>query len=124
MSPSIGQQHDREEWARRYFAAMDAGAAEWREVTDALHARGLRAEFTQTGGMCAAIMVPLDLGYLLITDRDDSLAWTRDEHEGWMVGLYTDEESTEGRGYGSCDASDTAALLKLVDRVLSGDFDE
>ena len=52
-------------------------------------AEGLPAYFTQTGGMCAAIEVTLEPNhYLLVTDADDSLAWTWAEHKGWMVGIY------------------------------------
>ena len=61
--------------AARYAEAMDAGRAQYRDVLSALTAAGLSAEFTQTGGMCAAVSAVLDGGAeLLITDQDDTLA--------------------------------------------------
>lgn len=55
-----------------YEETMAWGACQYRDVTEALAQAGLRAEFTQTGGMCAAIEVPLDGGhYLLLTDFEE-----------------------------------------------------
>ncbi len=72
-----------------YDSTMRAGAARYQDVLDALRVAGLPATFTQTGGMCAALEVMLDSGHtLLITDAEDTLAWERDEHHGWGVGLY------------------------------------
>ncbi len=40
-------------------------------------------------GSHAALKVRLDAGHtLLLTDEDEALAWYRDEHNGWGVGLY------------------------------------
>ncbi len=42
---------------------------------------GYLRQFTQTGGMCAALEVTLDNGaHLFVTDADDSLAWDRTRH--------------------------------------------
>jgi len=76
-----------------YEETMAWGAEQYRDVLDALAEVGLDGEFTQTGGMCAALQVTLDGGYyLLFTDQEDTLSWSRVEHEGWYVGLFEPEE--------------------------------
>lgn len=106
-----------------YDETMRYGAAQYADVIETLSARGLPSEFTQTGGMCAAIMVTLEVGYyLLLTDCDDTLAWSRDEHRGWCVGLYEPEErrTTDGpRRYGATRASSVEAVLALADEILA-----
>lgn len=101
---------------------MATGAQRYRDVLDSLLAEGLSATFTQTGGMCAAIEVALEGGRsLLITDAEDSLAWNRDEHQGWGVGLYRpSSEYDDGpeRFEGDPDGS-LSTLLSLVKRVLT-----
>jgi len=58
-----------------YDRTMKVGAAHYQDVLDHLEAAGLRAIFTQTGGMNAALEVVLDGGHtVLITDAEDSLA--------------------------------------------------
>jgi hypothetical protein len=106
-----------------YEAVMALGAARYADVLAALDKAGLTAVFTQTGGMCAALEITLDNGqHLLVTDGDDTLAWDRDRHAGWGVGLYPrddDEAYDEGHlAYGSTSRSDSAALLDLVRQVL------
>lgn len=82
-----------------YEQTMAWGAAQYRDVIDALATSGLRAEFTQTGGMCAAIEITLDGGhYVLLTDREDTLSWDRAEHAGWYCGLYEPEERRANDG--------------------------
>lgn len=82
-----------------YEETMAWGACQYRDVTEALAQAGLRAEFTQTGGMCAAIEVPLDGGhYLLLTDFEDTLSWDRAEHAGWWCGLYEPDERRTADG--------------------------
>ncbi len=79
-----------------YDETMAWGAAQYADVTGAMGADGLRAEFTQTGGMCAAIEAVLDGGfYLLVTDAEDTLPWDRSSHRGLWVGLYPPHESDE-----------------------------
>ena len=99
---------------------MAYGAAQYADITADLARRGLPAEFTQTGGMCAAIVVTLESGfYLLITDREDTLPWERDEHEGWYVGLYADGDGGQPPlRYEETDESSALALLRVVDAVL------
>jgi hypothetical protein len=106
-----------------YARAMDAGAAEWADVIDALKARGHDAYFTQTGGMCAAIEVDFASGYLLITDQEADLAWHRADHEGWLVGLYVDPGSTEAARYVESAQGDTAILIHLVEEALAPRYD-
>jgi hypothetical protein len=104
---------------------MAWGARQYQDVLDALAAVGLDGEFTQTGGMCAALQVTLDGGYyLLFTDQDDTLAWSRAEHEGWCVGLFEPDERRKVDGPmrylrdadGTCENAITLAV-----RVLSGE---
>ncbi|NHA01376.1 hypothetical protein G5V59_20160 [Nocardioides sp. W3-2-3] len=76
-----------------YDETVASGAEQYRDVLDALDAVGLGGEFIQTGGMCAALEVILDGGYyLLFTDQEDTLAWRREDHQGWLVGLYQADE--------------------------------
>ena len=107
-----------------YEETMALGAERYRDVTDALVGAGLEAEFTQTGGMCAAIEAVLDGGrVLLITDADETLAWDRQEHQGWGVGLYRPDDDggylDDGPlAYESAEDGSLPTLLALVKRVL------
>ena len=101
--------------------AMAAGAAEYRDVLDALAAADLPAVFTQTGGMCAAVEVRLEDGRtLLITDAEDCLTWQRGDHRGWGVGLYPpDSEYDSGPlAFENEEDGSLSTLLPLVRRVL------
>lgn len=105
-----------------YEQTMRRGAAEYADVLQALWGAGFPASFTQTGGMCAALEVRLEAGAtLLITDADDSLAWDRDEHCGWAVGLYPSEDAYDSGclTFESAAEGDTETLLALVERVLT-----
>lgn len=104
-----------------YEQTMRHGAAQYADVLQALWGAGFPASFTQTGGMCAAIEVRLDGGAtLLVTDADDSLAWSRDEHCGWGVGLYPSEDEYDSGclAFDSAAENDTETLLALVEKVL------
>lgn len=105
-----------------YGETMLIGQARYQDVLDDLAKVGLPASFTQTGGMCAALEVTLDSGHtLLITDQNDTLAWEREEHHGWTVGLYPpDRAGSDGEclAFGSTDAGEPAALLPLARTVL------
>lgn len=107
-----------------YDETMAWGARQYRDVLDALAEVGLDGEFTQTGGMCAAIQVTLDGGYyLLLTDRDDTLSWSRSEHRGWYVGLFAPDDRRQEDGPmryvldedGSCESA-----VELTIRLLRG----
>lgn len=77
-----------------YPTTMKIGQSRYQDVLDLLQAQGLGATFTQTGGMCAALEVLLDSGHtLLVTDAEDTLAWDREEHRGWGVGLYPPDQA-------------------------------
>lgn len=101
---------------------MAWGAREWANVTARIRREGLgQAEFTQTGGMCAAIIVGLEDGYyLLITDAEDTLSWERAAHQGWYVGLYPpeNEDSSEPIAYLEHPDGDTDILISLIREVL------
>ena len=105
-----------------YDRTMAVGASRYRDVLDLLAAEGLRATFTQTGGMNAALEVLLDGGHtLLITDEQDSLSWDRAEHQGWGVGLYPpDQANTDGEclAFDSTDDGSLEALVPLARAVL------
>lgn len=70
--------------------------------------------------MNAALLVELETGQtLLITDEDDALSWSRDEHRGWGVGLYASEDASGGAvRFESIEDSSVDALLCLVRRTL------
>ena len=107
-----------------YEQVMAVGVQRYRDVLDALAGAGVAAQFTQTGGMCAAIEAVLEGGrVLLVTDAEDTLAWERGAHRGWGVGVYR----PDGDGgylddgplvYDSVRDGSIAALLALVARVL------
>jgi hypothetical protein len=105
-----------------YDETMRYGASQYADVIGTLNARGLPAEFTQTGGICAAIMITLEAGYyLLLTDREDTLSWDRAEHEGWFVGLYEHEDRRTADGplrYAESADGSAPAAVALVDEVL------
>lgn len=105
-----------------YEETMAWGAREWSDVTERIRREGLgQAEFTQTGGMCAAIVVGLEDGYyLLLTDAEDTLSWERDAHDGWYVGLYPPEteDCSEPIAYVEHPDGDTDTLIRLIRDVL------
>lgn len=100
--------------------AMAVGGSRYADALDELRRFG-QSEFTQTGGMCAALQVTLERGYLLITDVDDSLPWDRDELRGWGVGFYRSDDVSEGPEH-FVDSDDTSAqaLGALVEDCLTG----
>jgi len=101
-----------------YEDTMKEGAAEYADVVAMLRAAGFPAGFTQTGGMNAAIESVLDGGgRLLVTDREDSLAWSRAGHVGWAVGVYPVGEGADPLGFGETADGSTRGLSALVDRV-------
>ena len=106
-----------------YDETMAWGATQYADALAALAEVGHRAEFTQTGGMCAALMIPLESGfYVLITDEEDTLSWDRQDHVGWWVGLYADpdvhpEADRVMRDVQTPDGS-VVALIPLVDEVM------
>jgi hypothetical protein len=79
-----------------YEQQLQAGAAEYADALNALRGAGLPCEFSQTGGMNAAIEVRLERGWVLVTDLDDALPWCRTYQRGWGVGYYTDQSWCEG----------------------------
>ena len=102
-----------------YEETIRRGVAQYTDVLDLLASLGLPAQFTQTGGMCAAIEVQLEGALLLVTDAEDALSWVRDEQGGWGVGLYLDPEYANGPvAFESTEDISLTALGALVDRVL------
>lgn len=105
-----------------YEQTMALGQERYQDVIDGLSAAGLPASFTQTGGMNAALEVLLDGGHsLLITDFEDSLSWSREEHSGWSVGLYGPAEQYDGQAVAFADTtgSDLSALRAVIEQVLT-----
>jgi len=107
-------------WRQQYEAQMHAGKGEYGDVLAELTSLGLPAEFTQTGGLNAAIEVQLETGaHLLITDTEDSLSWRRADQHGWSVGLYLDPERDDGpEQFESSEANDVETLVTLIKTVL------
>src|SRR5690348_4545725 len=100
---------------------MAAGVATYRDVVAKLTDHGYIAQFTQTGGMSAAIEVRLESGWtVLVTDEDDPLSWHRSLHQGWGVGIYrtVDDYDSGPRIFLSTADSSTAALVALLERLL------
>lgn len=108
-----------------YEQAMAIGAQRYSDVLSMLNAAGLTSVFTQTGGMCAAIETCLEEGYtLLLTDAQDSLAWERQSHQGWGVGLYgPGSEHDDGPlAFASDEDGSVHRLLPLIRRVLTAPY--
>ncbi len=104
-----------------YEETMRRGAAEYADAVEALRAAGFPAEFTQTGGMNAAIESVFEGGgRLVVTDAEDSLAWRRAEHVGWAVGAFPPGEGVDPRGFGTTEDGRVPALMGLGARVLVG----
>lgn len=104
-----------------YEETMALGQAQYQDVIDELSRAGLPTSFTQTGGMNAALEVRLDGGHtLLVTDADDSLAWSRGQHQGWAVALYAPQQAYDGEVVvgDSTDDGATDALRALIEQVL------
>lgn len=98
-----------------YERAMRDGTEEYGDILRLLTENGYRPEFTQTGGMCAAIELKVDDGhYVLITDNDQPLPWARSEHSGWAVGVYDSEDVSEPILYATTSDSAPAALVELL----------
>jgi len=75
--------------------------------------------FLHTGGGCTALQVRCEAGrHLLITDTQDSLAWSRDAQQGWAVGAYRDDAAEEPESFHTTNDSTTPALLTLVRHTL------
>lgn len=94
---------------------MATGEARYADALEALGRFG-PAVFTQTGGMCAALEVTLERGYLLVTDTEDSLPWTRSQLSGWGVGFYPSQDASEGPQV-FCDSDADTSLAALTDAV-------
>jgi hypothetical protein len=104
-----------------YEQTMALGQAEYQDVLDELTGAGLPATFTQTGGMNAALEVRLDGGWtVLITEADDSLAWSRAEHRDWGAALYAPEGAYDGEVLAAevTDDGSMAGLRRLVEALL------
>jgi len=103
-----------------YEETMAFGAAEYADVLAALRAAGFPAQFTQTGGMSAAIESVLDGGgRLLVTDAEDALAWSRADHQGWAVGVYPPGESADPRGFAETSDGSLGGLVQLIAQVFA-----
>ncbi len=101
-----------------YEETMRRGEAEYADALAALRGEGFPAKFAQTGGMNAALESVLEGGgRLLVTDADDSLAWSRAAHQGWAVGVYPSGEGADPLAFAVEAGSDVAALLRLVAEV-------
>jgi hypothetical protein len=109
-----------------YEETMEVGRQQYADVIAELTNSGLPTEFTQTGGMNAALEVRLDGGYsILVTEADDSLSWSREEHRDWGVALFPPSEQYDGE----CLAADTSedgsvqALRALIQQLLRAAVD-
>lgn len=98
--------------------AMAVGQARYADALAELDRFG-PAVFTQTGGMCGALQLTLERGYLLITDAEDSLPWSRDHLQSWGVGYYPSEDASEGpEVFVAGEETTAAALGVLVEQCL------
>jgi hypothetical protein len=107
--------------SRDVDSALAHGRREYADVLAALDGwdRGA-AIFTQTGGMCAALQMRLETGYLvLVTEADDPLAWSRADHASWGVGVYAGPEGAgEALIFDVTGDPSLEGLLRLMRRVL------
>lgn len=77
----------------RYRAQVDAVAAQWQHLIDAMRTEGVNADLQQTGGMCFAICwdLAVDGSYAMLTASHGPLSHCRadePEHGGYAVGVY------------------------------------
>ncbi|MDD7919682.1 hypothetical protein [Actinomycetospora callitridis] len=99
---------------------MAAGGAEYAQALTVLRDAGFAAQFTQTGGMCAALEVRLERGNLLITDASEELPWDRTGQRGWGVGFYESDDASDGPvEYVEAESPDVGLLVPLVHQCLS-----
>ena len=110
-------------WRQEYEARMRLGRREYADIIETLSELGLPTEFTQTGGMNAALEVQLETGaHLLVTDAEESLAWHCGQQQGWRVGLYTDPEHSDGpERFESTESNEVDALIEIIKQVLAPD---
>ncbi|NLU61369.1 hypothetical protein HCA61_03715 [Rhodococcus sp. HNM0563] len=98
-----------------YRQAMEFGQHEYADVLALLEERGYRAEFAQTGGMCAAIKLDLNPDrFALIVDCDGPLSWERSDHQGWTVAIYDVADTSEEIALESTDDGSLEALAPLL----------
>ncbi len=98
---------------------MAVGAASYAAEIAGLDAAGLPTTLLHTGGGCTALQARCAAGrHLLITDAQDSLAWSRDAQQGWAVGAYRDDAAEEPESFHTTNDSTTPALLTLVRHTL------
>lgn len=99
--------------------AMLVGAGRYGDALAELGRFG-PAEFTQTGGMCAALQVRLERGYLLVTDAEEPLPWDRSELRGWGVGFYPTDDVCEGpEAFVATEDTSVPALGRLAEQCLT-----
>lgn len=102
-----------------YEETMRQGAAEYADALAALQQVGVRAGFTQTGGMNAALEARLESGgYLLVTAAEDSLPWTRTDRHGWGAGVYPSKDDQDHLAYDCTPQGGTEDLVELVRGVM------
>jgi hypothetical protein len=76
-------------WGCWYVGELESAERIYQDVFDAIRSMGVKAEMTQTGGMCLAISIDAGRGYyMLLTNSGDVLSWGRREDDGWMLGVY------------------------------------
>lgn len=82
-----------------YESTMSAAEDAYMDVIQALWGVGIPAAITQTGGMCLAIQVLREDGYILLTNLDDVLTWDRAPEDGWTLGFYKKLVDEDGEDY-------------------------
>lgn len=112
------------DWASRYEFNMRHAADQYEDAIGALNSVLSGAFMTQLGGMCLAIQVPIEGGWIWVSDEEDNLPWDRGHHRGWHIGLYlgdpmTDEGSQPARDLSTSDSS-LGGLLTTLQVVLHG----
>ena len=102
-----------------YGQSIEYGTLQYLDVLDLLSSNGYRATFTQTGGMSAAIELALDQSkFALITDADGPLTWDREDHQGWAVGVYEYQDTSDAVAYESTANSDSEALMRILQAAI------
>ncbi|MGW0355827.1 hypothetical protein ACWDXV_16630 [Nocardia nova] len=92
---------------------------EYSDVLAILRGHGYDAGIADTGGGCEAIEISLkNDSRLLVTDKDELLAWDRADHHGWGVGLY--DSDGEMVCYRDTDDGSAEGLLAVVLDAIGG----
>lgn len=110
-----------EAWRTAYNAEIRSYADVYADVIAALAAAGFAASIDQTGGMCMALRFALPDGFGMLTDRDDTLSYDREEWDGWYFAVYAGDDQSDDFDPEpiACECHEVKSAVTAVDLVRS-----